>query len=57
VHKLVVKLINSSINIKLNNILIKNPIINIKIKVIHAIKSNIKSNNIKSMSNHHNIKS
>lgn len=44
-------------NIKLNNNLIKNPIINIKIKVIEARTSNIKSNKMKSISNHQTIKS
>lgn len=48
---------NSKIKIKLNKILIKNPNIKMKINVMHTIKSNTKSNNIKSKSNHHNIKS
>lgn len=49
--------INNNTNIKLKIILIKKPITKIKINVIQRIKSNTKSNKMKSKSNHQIIKS
>ena len=54
---LILEIKNKITKIKLNKILTKKPITKMNIKVIHNKKSNIKSNKMKSISNHHKIKS